>query len=196
MTKQQSDSFAQQQSGEAAYIRGMDRDKKQQSAEDTVLGNASDLANDPYSETDGVPKKTQAQDDAEHGRRPVGRLLSQKPNSFRERAALEEQHRRQNDLDSLPVSLDFSDYFEKEKTPASATAPPAATPGVDPEAAALEAKAAAVAKQHRLPLTDPESEQEPSELQTASIRKEARDPQDDYSFDSSSGKFYRLMEAP
>lgn len=68
MTHQQSDSFAQQQSGQAAYMKGIDRDKTAQNNEDTVLGQSGDLAADPYSETDGVPKKTKAQDDAEHGR--------------------------------------------------------------------------------------------------------------------------------
>src|SRR5258707_8392538 len=69
MTHRQSDSFAQQQSGQAAYMKGMDRDKTLQNNEDTVLGQSGDLAGDAYAEADGVPKKTKAQDDAEHVRR-------------------------------------------------------------------------------------------------------------------------------
>ena len=185
MTGQQSDSFAQQQRGQADYMKGMDREKRTQNNEDTVLGNGSNLAKDAYDEADGVPKKTKAQDDAEHGRNSG---IKSEAEQLRERAALEAQHRRQNDLDSSPVSLDFSDYFEKEKTQPAAAVPA----NSDPEPAALEAKAADVARRHHLPLRDPDEEQ-PAELQTASA-KQAHDPKDDYAFDSSSGKLFRLME--
>ena len=70
MTKQQSDSFAQQQSGQAAYLKGMDHDKNSRKNEDTILGYGKGLASETFEEVDGVPKKTQAQDDAEHGRSP------------------------------------------------------------------------------------------------------------------------------
>ncbi|HMF75663.1 MAG TPA: hypothetical protein VK604_08380, partial [Bryobacteraceae bacterium] len=68
LTPQQSDAFAQQQAGEAGYLRNMDRNKVQQNSEDTVLGQAGGLASDAYDEIDGVPKKTKAQDDAMHHR--------------------------------------------------------------------------------------------------------------------------------
>ena len=119
MTKAQSDSFAQQQSGQAAYMKGMDRDRKVENAEDTVLGHGDELAGagDRYDEVDGVPKKTKAQDDAEHGRGTGGQGSKSEAQQRYERAALEAAHRRQNDLDSSPVSIDFSEYFEKEKGP-------------------------------------------------------------------------------
>jgi len=183
LTKQQSDSFAQQQSGEAAYIRGMDRDKKQQTAEDTVLGQAGDLAADAYAEADGIPKKTKAQDDAEHSNnRQNGGGAKSEAEQLRERAALEAQHRRQNDLDSSPVSLDFSDYFQKEKEPATVSPATAAQPAIGVPAAA----AAEIAERRRM--TDAFTSGEEPE------KKEAHDPQDDYSFDSSFGKLFRLME--
>jgi hypothetical protein len=117
MTKTQSDSFAQQQSGQAAYMKGMDRDKNLQNNEDTVLGQSNGLAGDAYDETTGVPKKTKAQDDAEHGRSGSGQGGGKsEAQQLAERAALEAAHRRQNDLDSSPVSVDFSEYFEKEKS--------------------------------------------------------------------------------
>jgi type IV secretion system protein VirB10 len=175
MTRQQSDSFAQQQSGEAAYLKGMDRDKRQQNAEDTVLGQSGDLASDAYAEVDGVPKKTKAQDDAEHGRVLVSGPDGEKSaaEQQRERAALEAQHRRQNDLDSSPVAIDFSDYFQKEKESVAATAP--ITP-----AAAINVSAPAAIKADT--------------AMGSSNRKQAHDPSDDYTFDSSFGKLYRLME--
>lgn len=79
MTAQQSDGFARQQSNEAAYLKGMDRDRQQRNAEDTVLGQSSGLASDAYAEVDGVPKKTQAQDDAEHGRALPNKPQGEKP---------------------------------------------------------------------------------------------------------------------
>src|ERR1035438_6375433 len=122
MTKQQSDSFAQQQSGQAAFLKGMDRDKNTRNAEDTVLGYGKGLASDTFEEIDGVPKKTQAQDAAEHGVMVQGGAKSEAEQQ-RERAALEAEHRRQNDLDSSPVALDFSDYFAKEKETTAASQP-------------------------------------------------------------------------
>jgi type IV secretion system protein VirB10 len=169
MTRQQSDRFAQQQSGEAAYLKGMDRDNHQQNAEDTVLGQSGDLASDAYA--DGVPKKTKAQDDAEHGRVPVsGPGEKSAAEQQRERAALEVEHRRQNDLDSSPVAIDFSDYFLKEK--AVGSAPASIAPVV-----ANNANAPADLDAH-----------------IAANKKQAHDPSDDYTFDSSFGKLYRLME--
>jgi type IV secretion system protein VirB10 len=172
MTRQQSDSFAQQQSGEAAYLKGMDRDKHQQNAEDTVLGQSGDLASDAYAEVDGVPKKTKAQDDVEHGRTMNSGQDGEKSaaEQQRERATLEEQHRRQNDLDSSPVAIDFSDYFLKEK--AVGSAPASIAPVV-----ANNANAPADLDAH-----------------IAANKKQAHDPSDDYTFDSSFGKLYRLME--
>jgi type IV secretion system protein VirB10 len=193
MTKQQGESFAQQQSGQADYMKGADRDKKLQSNEDTILGRGAGLAADAYEEVDGVPKKTKAQDDAERGQ-SSGRQAGVKSEAqqLQERAALEAQHRRQNDLDSSPVSVDFSDYFEKQK-PTSA-APAAANP--DSEAVAMEARAAAVVQRHHA-LADEErsaGDSEEAEPELASLRKGAHDPHEDFTFDSASGKLYRLME--
>ena len=190
MTKQQSETFAQQQSGQAKYMAGMDGD--QQKNEDTVLGQGKGLASDAYEEVDGVPRKTKAQDDAEHGRgggRPAG--PKSEAEQLRERAALEAQHRRQNDLDSSPVSVDFSDYFERQKSPSAATV---AATSTDSEASALESKAA-VKRQHRqLADVEEQAEDNPAETEKASLKKDARDPREDYVFDSASGKLYRLME--
>ena len=117
MTQGDSDNFARQQSSEADYLKGSDQAAAQARAEDTVLGQGSATAEDPYAEEEGVPKKTRAQEDAEHGRSPQNAAKSE-AQLRRERAALEQQHRLENDLDSSPVAVDFSDYFEKEKTPA------------------------------------------------------------------------------
>ena len=186
MTHAQSDNFAAQQRGQAQYMEGQDKDKGQQSAEDTVLGNGADVANDPYGESGGVPKKTKAQDDAEHGR------AGQKSEAQmrQEKAALEAEHRRQNDLDSSPVSLDFSDYFDKDKVPvadaATATtvaAEPLDEPGATPRRRSAFADVLA-------------EEEDPEGVRPDPIRqkKAAHDPKEDYSFDSSFGKLYRLME--
>jgi len=186
MTRAQSDSFAQQQSGQAAYMKGMDRDRKTQNAEDTVLGHGDELAGagDRYDEVDGVPKKTKAQDDAERGRGTGGQGGKSEAQQRYERAALEAVHRRQNDLDSSPVSIDFSEYFEKEKGGA-----------VPARAESTEAAAEASPKRHRSPLADAlnAEELESGELENASSKK-AHDPKQDYEFDSSAGKLYRLME--
>jgi len=187
MTRAQSDSFAQQQSGQAAYMKGMDRDRKVQNAEDTVLGHGGELAGaqgDVYDEADGVPKKTKAQDDVEHGRNGGG-SKSEAQQRY-ERAALEAAHRRQNDLDSSPVSIDFSEYFEKEKgtAPAGSSAKPELT-----EVAEVSPK------RRRSSLADvlDAEESESGETGRASSKK-AHDPKQDYEFDSSAGKLYRLME--
>ena len=44
MTKQQSETFAQQQSGQAKYMAGMDGDQQTQQNRDTVLGQGKGLA--------------------------------------------------------------------------------------------------------------------------------------------------------
>jgi len=191
MTKRDSDSFAQQQSDEAGYMKGIDRNRKNQNAEDTVLGQASDLAgpqSDGYDEVDGVPKKTKAQDDAEHGRTTGGQAGSPKSESqqLAERAALEAAHRRENDLDSSPVSVDFSEYFDKQKEQAGS--------GAKPEATEAVVSPSALPKNQHAASTDPLTDTEEGEKETASAKKGAHDPRQDYEFDSSSGKLYRLME--
>ena len=107
MTKQQSDSFAQQQSGQAAVLKGLDRDKNTRNAEDTVLGYGKGLASDTFEEIDGVPKKTQAQDAAEHGAMVQGGAKSEAEQQ-RERAALEAEHRRQRRFGLLAFGARFS----------------------------------------------------------------------------------------
>ena len=182
MTRQQSDSFAQQQSGQAAYIKGMDRDRSLQNNEDTVLGQTTGLASDAYEEVDDVPKKTKAQDDAEHGRgtgKPTG--AKSEAEQQRERAELEAEHRRRNDLDSSPVALDFSDYFDKQKEAVDAPAPAAAVPEVSP-------------RRSRSALADALTETEQPEAEAGLSKKQAHNPSQDYTFDSSFGKLYRLME--
>jgi type IV secretion system protein VirB10 len=200
MTKQEGQNFAQQQAGQAAYLQGQDRDQKLQANEDTVLGQTNGLASDAYDEVDGVPKKTKAQDDAEHGRTPGGQSGGGKSEAeqLRERAALQEQQRRENDLNSSPVAVDFSEYFEKDgaKPAVAPSAPVPSLTDASPEVTAMEAKAAAVAGRSRA-LADAvrtASEGEVPEVPTASTRKQPHDPSEDYTFDSSSGKLYRLME--
>jgi type IV secretory pathway VirB10-like protein len=194
MTHQQSDSFAQQQSGQAAYMKGMDRDKTLQNNEDTVLGQSGDLAADAYAEAAGVPKKTKAQDDAEHVRPGSNRSgAKSEAQQQRERAALEEQHRRQNDLDSSSVALDFSDYFEKERQPArsSVAANQEATQAPNSEDAAPDGSA----QRRHVAFADVlGSDGEQAEMETASSKRRPHDPKGDYAFDSSFGKLYRLME--
>jgi type IV secretion system protein VirB10 len=188
MTKQQSETFAQQQSGQAKYMAGMDGDQQTQKNEDTVLGQGKGLAADTYEEVDGVPRKTKAQDDAEHGRgggRPAG--PKSEAEQLRDRAALEAQHRRQNDLDSSPVSVDFSDYFERQKSPPAVSA-------VSQNSSESEAAVAATRRHRQLADVEEQTEDNPAETEKASLKKEARDPREDYVFDSASGKLYRLME--
>ena len=193
MTKTQSDNFAQQQFGEAAYMRGMDRDRKSNNVEDTVLGQSAGLAGmqgDGYDEVEGVPKKTRAQDDAEHGRN-TGRRSGGKSEvqQQRERAEVDAAHRRENDLNSSPVSVDFSEYFDKEKQ--QAAAPAAVKPDPTEDAAP-----AFKPKHRRSALADAlkAEEEQPGGTETASSKEQAHDPTQDYEFDSASGKLYRLME--
>jgi type IV secretion system protein VirB10 len=202
MTKQEGQNFAQQQAGQAAFMAGQDRDKRLQASEDTILGKGGDLAADAYEEADGVPKKTKAQDDAEHGRysRNAGGGEKSEAQQLQERAALEEQHRRQADLDSSPVSVDFSDYFEKEKpTPASQPTPTAAqpvtaeTPKLDPLPVIPEDVVRRQRVADALRAVDGEERGEQA-TEPALNKKQAHDPSEDYAFDSSSGKLYRLME--
>ncbi len=191
MTHQQSDSFAQQQSGQAAYMKGMDRDRTAQNNEDTVLGQSGDLAADAYSEADGVPKKTKAQDNAEHGRSSGRSSAKSEAQQLRERAALEKQHRRQNDLDSSPVALDFSDYFEKEKQPVPSSVD--AAKDVTPALVSTDAASGRSAQRRRSTFADVLGS-EGEQAETAVRKSQAHDPKDDYTFDSSFGKLYRLME--
>ncbi|HEX4166657.1 MAG TPA: TrbI/VirB10 family protein [Bryobacteraceae bacterium] len=194
MTHQQSDSFAQQQSGQAAYMKGMDRDKTLQNNEDTVLGQSGNLAADAYAEADGVPRKTKAQDDAEHVRdRSSQSGAKSETQQQRKRAALEEQHRRQSDLDSSPLALDFSDYFEKEKQPApsSVATNQEATPAPTSQDGAPDRSAR---RRHSAFADVLGSDGEQAETETASSRRQAHDPNGDYAFDSSFGKLYRVME--
>jgi type IV secretion system protein VirB10 len=199
MTKQEGQSFAQQQAGQAAYMAGQDRDKKLQSNEDTVLGRGNDLAADAYDEADGVPKKTKAQDDAEHGRIRNETAGKSEAEQLRERAALAEQHRRENDLNSSPVSVDFSDYFDKERqAPPRIPAATAAEP-VPTETAQLDVPPVVseeVMRRHRVAdaLRADGEERGEEEAEPASNKKRAHDPSEDYTFDSASGKLYRLME--
>ena len=190
LTKQQSDAFAQQQSGEAGYLKGVDRDKSRQNNEDTVLGQAGGLASDAYEEADGVPKKTKAQEDAEHGRGGGNRQSAPKSEAEQEseRTALAAAHRRQNDLDSSPLSVDFSDYFDKQRQQPAAL-PTAGHDPMDPSAAQD------MARRHRYTDTlAAEGEDRLEEIETASTKKQAHNPSEDYTFGSASGKLFRLME--
>lgn len=136
-----------------------------------------------------MPKKTAAQEAAEQGRGGARSTGGEKSEAElrRERALAEEQHRRQNDLDSSPVSLDFSDYFDKERAAATTASPstPASTTGSD---------AVATMPPHRGKLAELVSESTDNEEVEASDKKQPHDPKQDYSFDSSFGKLYRLME--
>ncbi len=204
-----SDSFARQQKGQAAWMQGHDRDSRVQSNEDTVLGNASNLAGagDPCAEVDGVPPMTPAQrrEAGCAGGTGGGSRVTQSPQPKsegqmrREHEQLEAEHRRENDMDSSPVSVDFSDYFDKEKAQPSTTAAAALAATVpDAEAAAEEARAQAVIRRHQLPPVEnsegaTDGEERTSERVSA-FKKEPHDPSEDYTFDSSFGKLYRLME--
>jgi type IV secretory pathway VirB10-like protein len=194
MTKQQSDSFAQQQSGQAAFLNGLDRDKNTRNVEDTILGYGKGLANDSLQEIDGVPKKTQAQDDAERGAAVQGSAKSEAEQQ-RERAALEAEHRRQNDLDSSPVALDFSDFFVKEKQASALNqqAPPSTDIAEEAETPDTQL-AGAAPKRRRSALAEALAAEDEPAAETASSRKQPHDPHEDYIFDSSFGKLYRLME--
>ena len=188
MTQGDSDNFARQQSSEADYLKGSDQAAAQARAEDTVLGQGSATAEDPYAEEDGVPKKTRAQEDAEHGRSPQNAVKSE-AQLRRERAALEQQHRLENDLDSSPVAVDFSDYFEKEKTTALSS------PVKLPQRKEDDEEVAGDQKPRPSRLADVLREDgSAEELPQKVSHKEPHDPKDETTFDSSFGKLYRLME--
>ena len=199
LSTQESKNFAQQQAGQAAWLKGQDRDKAAGKNEDTVLGQSNDLAGDVYDEADGVPKKTKAQDDAEHGRANRSGGGNTEAQQWRERAALDTQNRHKNDLDSSPVSVDFSDYFDKEKqAPPRIPAATAAEP-VPTETAQLDVPPVVseeVMRRHRVAdaLRADGEERGEEEAEPASNKKRAHDPSEDYTFDSASGKLYRLME--
>jgi type IV secretion system protein VirB10 len=163
----------------------MVRDKRVANAEDTVLGNAGGEASDPYSETDGVPKKTKAQDDAEHGRAGEGSEKSA-AQAAREKAIAQERQRRENDLQSSAVSVDFSDYFDKQ----TKLAPPADPDYADQQAARLKR----TALERELDEAAAAGEPDNPETSREAAKKEAHDPKEDYAFDSSAGRLYRLME--
>jgi len=193
LSSQESKNFARQQAGQAAWLKGQDRDKAGAKNEDTVLGQANDLAGDAYDEADGVPRKTKAQDDAEHGRVNRAGGGNTEAQQLRERAALDTQNRHKNDLDSSPVSVDFSDYFDKEKSALPAMAAGAAVPPstAEADAATEEARAQEFLKRHR---AGQETEDEGSEQTERASLKKPHDPSEDYAFDSAGGKLYRLME--
>lgn len=203
MTRNQSDQFAQQQSGQANWLRGMDRDAASRKTEDIVLGYGKDLAADSFEEADGVPKKTQAQDDAEHGRN-TGQGQKSEAEQLRERMELEAQHRRQNDLDSSPMALDFSDYFAKDKPRILADGAPASPAALSPATSNREvgpidppsapAGPTTTFQRHRSALADALAAEEQESAATIATEREPHDPAQDYVFDSSFGKLYRLME--
>lgn len=195
MSKGQSDSFASEQAQKASFLAAEDEDEKKRKAEDTVLGQAKGLAADPLEETPGAPPRTKKQDEAI--RDPQAPVQKTEAELRREREQAEAAHRRQNDLDSSPVALDFSDYFERQQKPV-AGGEAASASSVDPQAAAEEARAASVREQHRGGLAqfaalEKRSDTEETPAPNAAI-KEPRDPADDYVFDSSYGKLYRLLE--
>jgi type IV secretion system protein TrbI len=198
MTREQSESFADQQSGQAAFLKGMDHDKNLHANEDAVLGFGKGLASDAYAEADGVPAKTKAQDDAEHGAAAAQAGGISAAEQQRQRAEAEAQHRRQNDLDSSPVSLDFSDYFAKEKpreTTASANAPADAPPVAANFAEQPEpATAPPVAKRRSALAEALDAELEQPENKAPAKKQQPHNPAEDFTFDASFGKLYRLME--
>jgi len=196
MTKGQSDSFARQQSGEASYMKGVDGRGRKQNDEDTILGKGANLAGeagDGYDEADGVPHKTKAQDDAEHGRAKGQGGEKSEAQQLAERVALEAAHRRQNDLDSSPVSVDFSDYFDKQTVSAASATSANAEPTGDSADENLEVRPAR--KRSVLRGDDASADEEkPAETEAISSKKRVHNPAQDYEFDSSFGKLYRLME--
>jgi type IV secretory pathway VirB10-like protein len=203
MTRQQSDSFAQQQSGQAAFLKGMDTDKNSRNNEDTVLGYGKGLASDTLQEVDGIPRKTQAQDDAMRGSGNGGTAKSEMQIQ-RERAEAEAIHRRQNDLDSSPVALDFSDYFAKQKEVALAARladhETPETRSTQDALDTLDAQPPDPPQRRRSAIADAiniESDAaQPAETvpSPATAKNQPHNPSQDYVFDSSFGKLYRLME--
>ena len=198
-------SFANQQASHAAFMAGQDADKKQRKAEDTVLGNAGNLAgvsSDPCAEVEGVPPMTAAQREAAGcGGGGTGRGGSQQAKAKseaqiqREKQQLEAEHRRQNDIDSSPVAVDFSDYFDKKEPREKELAAAASTdiPVTDIAPAAREHTQRVLAE-HARQSGETEPGRPEEETLSASKHKEPYDPQQDYVFDSSYGKQYRLME--
>ena len=207
MSKAQGESFAQQQAGQAQFMASSDADKKRQHTEDIVTGNAAGLAGsipaqppaNACDEAPGVPAMTAAQRQAAgcdgasaqpHGQKSEAQVRL-------ERAQLEAEHRRQNDIDSSPMALDFSDYFDKANTPTAPANPSPVTPA-DTGIAVGERRAAAVREEAEQNLAEYRKRaaqpKEDAETVSTSTRKEPHDPQQDYVFDSSYGKLYRLME--
>jgi len=182
MSKQDSDNFAMQQRAQGQFLKNLDRDNKNRANVDAVLGDAKGLAADALAEVDGIPPKTKAQDDAEHGRTMNGIGMSEAQQQA-EKARLEAEHRRQNDLDSSPVSIDYSDFFAKEKEASQQTAAAEAT---------APASAAAPVTATIAPSTKGEADN--PEFKTTLNTIQPHNPSDDYVFDSSFGKLYRLME--
>jgi type IV secretion system protein VirB10 len=199
MTRQQSDSFAQQQSGQAAFLKGVDRDKSLRNNEDTVLGYGKGLASDTLQESDVPVRKAEGQDDLVGGAAPKSEAQMQM-----ERNEIEALHRRQNDLNSSPTALDFSEYFAKDKevalmarvmdhdTPLQRPDDPPA-PVTSP---ALQRRRSAIADALNNAEAGKESPEESSAKGSPVTGKPklAHDPSEDYVFDSSQGKLYRLME--
>jgi type IV secretion system protein TrbI len=168
MTKPQSDEFRRQQSGQADYMKSKDHGK------DVVMG-------DDFAEAEGVPKKTQAQDDAERGKPAPVKSDAQ---IAREKAAAELARRREKDLDASPMSVDFSSYFDKGKTAAAGVAADAEVEGPPVRRSSAF---------HDVLANPEEGERTAAEKSIASSRQ-AHDPKEDYEFDSATGKLYRLME--
>ncbi len=195
MTKGQSDSFAQQQDGQAQFLKGMDRDKTTRAQEDTILGYGKGLASETIQQADGIPRK--AQDDPLRG--PAnGSGPKSEGQMAQERLELEALHRRQNDLNSSPVALDFSDYFAKEKEVAlMARVMDHETPetAFDTQLALPVAGARSVPRRRSAIAEALAGEEDGKQLEEpATSKTQTHNPSQDYVFDSSFGKLYRLME--
>jgi type IV secretion system protein TrbI len=179
MTQEQSDRFAKQQAGQADYLKGVDKGRSADANDEAVMGHGNDLAGDKYQEADGVPPKTQAQDDAVRGGNSGG--SKSEAQQRREHAAAEAANRRKNDLESSSLSVDFSDYFNKQKTESADNS------HVKDQGEPVQRRRSALED----PLND-----EPSQAGTAEVssKKMDHDPKKDYEFDSAAGKLFRLME--
>jgi type IV secretory pathway VirB10-like protein len=211
MTKDQGDSFGRQQKDQADFMVSVDRNKKNKTAADIVMGYGKDLAGNYHeAEADGVPARTSAQEAAINGSAPPQKSAAE---LRREKAEGDSMKRREYDLNSTTAAVDFSDVFAKEQEPslmakvvgatgaqasatrepyAAADAPSQATlppPPVPPEIARRRAAVTAA-------LAAPESAAAPEEVEARAIARKdkAHDPSEDYVFDASSGKLYRLME--
>ena len=147
MNTAQGASFAAQQASHAEFIKGQDADKNQRKAEDTVLGTAGNLAgtaSDPCAEVEGVPPMTPAQRQAAGCGGGAGGGSQQTEAQIRsadpaEKEQLEAEHRRQNDIDSSPVAVDFSDYFEKKEAKETPALVARHTPATMPDPGASSA---------------------------------------------------------